>query len=99
MDQMQTRLVIIGAKATDIEVEGRRYNTTKIYTSTALDESSGTAIGRAGSEYTWGDSSNFKKIQSIKPPFEADVVLQFVSNGRNQKTVVIDVKPVVAKQG
>lgn len=96
--QFKTNIVVIGAKRSKGDYEGTPYDNTKIYTSTSLDASKGDAVGQAGSEYAWGLSDNYNKIATLKFPFEAEATMEIVSNGKSNKTIMLDLKPVAANQ-
>jgi hypothetical protein len=92
--QFKTQIVVTGAKRSKGDFDGTAYDSTKIYTSTGLDTSKGDAVGEAGSEYAWGLSDNFNKIASLSFPFQAEATMEIVSNGKSNKTIMLDLKPV-----
>ena len=92
--QFKTQIIVTGAKRSKGEFDGTAYDSTKIYTSTSLDTSKGDAVGEAGSEYAWGLSDNFNKIASLQFPFQAEATMEIVSNGKSNKTIMLDLKPV-----
>lgn len=95
--QFSSTVTVTGAKRSKGEYEGTSYDSTKIYVQTGMDTSKGDAAGFAGSEYTWGMSDNFQKIASLKYPFNATATFEIVTNGKAQKTILIDLKPEAAK--
>lgn len=96
--QFTSTVTVTGAKRSKGDFEGTAYDSTKIYIQTAMDTSKGDAMGTAGSEYTWGLSDNFLKIASLKYPFNAVANFEMVTNGKAQKTILIDLKPEAANQ-
>lgn len=96
--QFQSNVVVTGAKRSKGEMEGKPYDSTKVYVQTGMDTSKGDAVGFAGSEYPWGLSDNFNKVATLKYPFEAVATFEMVTNGKSQKTILIDLKPVPAQQ-
>ncbi|XID75134.1 hypothetical protein ACF3NA_00760 [Alkanindiges sp. WGS2144] len=92
--QFKSDVVVTGAKRSKGEIEGKPYDSTKVYVKTGMDTSKGDAVGFAGSEYAWGLSDNFLKIASLKYPFQAQATFEMVTNGKSQKTILIDLQPV-----
>lgn len=93
--EMLVKGKITGAKFFKGDVEGTEYDSTTIYMETDLDDGSETAKGRASQAFKWGKSEEFHKIKHLPFPFEAEIVLRQVTNGKNGlKTVVVSVKPV-----
>lgn len=89
--QMTSKVIVIGAKPSKGEMEGRAYDSTKIYTTTPINKDTG-GVGFAGDSYSWGYSTNFEKIKDLKMPFEAEITFEMVSNGKTSKMIVLDVK-------
>jgi len=80
---------------------GAPYDSTKVFVLTDLDDSKG--VGTATVEYKWGTSENYQKIASFikaacdagKPAlFDAD--LEVTTNGKTQRTQVVDLRPVAS---
>lgn len=92
-------VVITGAKASQGVMEGRPYDSTKVYVQTPFDTSKGDAVGHAGGEYSWGTSANFQKLAHLTFPLQAELTLERVTTGRNERTILVDVKPLPAKPG
>jgi hypothetical protein len=90
-----SQLQIIGMKASKGTLEsGQAYDSTKVYALVDLDASKGTAKGAATAEYNLGVSSEFDKYKHLPFPFVADCDLEIVTNGKTQKTVMHEVRPV-----
>lgn len=95
--EMKTQAKVTGAKFFNDVVEGTRYDTTKIFVETSMNDSAGTACGSATVEYQWGDSKNYRKIEPFikqNGAFVAELTLDVVTNGKQQKVVVLDLKPL-----
>lgn len=96
------RVTITGAlPSKGILESGVPYDSTKVFVETDLDDSKG--IGTATVEYKWGTSENYQKIAHVlkaarasgKPAlFDAD--LEIVTNGKTQRTQVLELRPVAA---
>jgi hypothetical protein len=54
--QFQTCLKVMGAKFFNDVVEGTKYDNTKVFVETPMNEQSGNAVGFAAAEYQWGTS-------------------------------------------
>lgn len=91
---MQEQVIVTGAKFSKGEIEGRPYDSTKIYIQRFFDSSRGEQVGFSSAEYTWGSSENFNKIRNLKYPFDAVIEKQEVISGKSTKTIITDVKPL-----
>lgn len=88
---MLQEFLITGAKPSKGDMEGRHYDSTKIYVQTKMDNK---GRGFATSEYNWGDSTNFDKIKDLTYPFMAKVQLEMVTSGKSTRIIVTDVQPL-----
>jgi hypothetical protein len=85
---------VLGMKSSKGQMEnGTPFDSTKVYTETALDDSKGTAKGFAIAEFTLGTSVEFDKYKHLPFPFEASADLEIVTNGKTQKTVMHSLTP------
>lgn len=92
---MIQEMLIMGAKPSNFEIDGKSYDSTKIYVQTKMSD---IGCGFSSTEYNWGDSTNFDKIKDQTYPFLAHVDLEIVTSGRTTKIVVTDVKPINPKK-
>lgn len=88
------QLQVTGFKFFKGDVEGRHYDSTKVFLLMPLDESKGTAKGFATVELPFGDSTEFARLKDIPCPFFADVDIQMVSTGSGLKQQVVAVTPI-----
>ena len=93
---MFQQVTITGAKSSKGEMEGRPYDSTKIYVQTRMDPSKGTMVGTATEEYAWGLSDNFQKLKDLKFPIIANVEFEQVTSGRSSKTIIMDLQLIPA---
>lgn len=91
---MLQEMIIVGSKPSKGEMEGRSYDSTKIYIQTKFDSN---GRGFATTEYNWGNSTNFDKIKDLQYPFNAQVTLEMVTTGKTQRIIVTDVQPIKPK--
>ncbi|RQS08978.1 hypothetical protein DIE07_17240 [Burkholderia sp. Bp9002] len=85
---------VLGMKSSKGQMDnGTAFDSTKVYTETALDDSKGTAKGFAVAEFTLGTSVEFDKYKHLPFPFEATAELEIVTNGKTQKTVMHSLTP------
>lgn len=89
-------LIITGAKASKGEFNGKPFDSTKVYAQTTL-QSGERSAGSVAAEYTWGLSTNFDKIEKLSYPFKAKGTIQIVSNGKDSKTILLDLIPEQVK--
>lgn len=88
---MIQEVLVTGAKSSKGEMEGRLYDSTKVYVQTKMNDS---GKGFATAEYNWGDSTNFDKIKDLNYPFKANVEFEIVTSGKNTKMILISVMPI-----
>lgn len=81
-----------------ITEKGQPYDSTKLYVETQFQESQD-MCGFATQEYTYGTSENYEKLiaSGVKVPFNAEIDLQVVTNGKAAKQIVVNVVPVFEK--
>ncbi|OQS44022.1 hypothetical protein B0T49_21765 [Chromobacterium violaceum] len=94
--QFQAQLKIIGAKRFRDTVDGTLYDNTKLFVEVSLNDNNGNAVGSASSEMQWGTSENFAKISALQFPFMAQCQMEMVTNGKTNKTVITDLRPITA---
>lgn len=94
---MLQQVTITGAKSSKGEMEGRPYDSTKIYVQIRMDPTKGTMVGSASEEYGWGLSDNFNKLKDLKFPIQANVDFEQVTSGNKVKIIVMDVQPIINK--
>lgn len=94
---MLQRVTVTGAKRSKGELEGRVYDSTKVYVQTSMDLNNQDMVGFSTAEYTWGKSDNFEKIKDLKYPFEAEIHFEVVTSGKSLKMIVLDIVPVAKK--
>lgn len=99
--QFTSKVKVLGAKCFNDVVEGTRYDNTKIYVLTQMNEQQGTSVGFAAAEYQWGDSTNFQAIRHHQFPLDAEITIEMVTNGKTQKAVVtkLSVIPASKREG
>jgi hypothetical protein len=89
---LKSDVVVTGSKATKGEYNGRPYDGTKVYVQTEM-QAGERSSGTVSAEYTWGTSANYDLIANLPYPFKAKAVMQIVSNGRESKTILVDLIP------
>ncbi|ENU91486.1 MULTISPECIES: hypothetical protein [Acinetobacter] len=91
--QFKTQLVVLGAKSSKGEFNGRPFDSTTVFYQAELQDGENFA-GQVGADFKWGTSANFEKIKNQKFPFMADCVLEQVSNGKTTVTILKELTPV-----
>lgn len=97
--EFTTRAEVSGMKKFKDTVEGKEYDTTKLFIKTDLDSSQGNAMGFATVEYQFNDSGEFDKLKHLPFPFEADITIELVTTGKVQKQRVKSIKPLAMVPG
>lgn len=90
--QYESTIVVLGAKASKGEYNGRPYDSTKVFAQAELQQGENFA-GFVSTEYTWGTSFNFERIKGLEFPFSAKAKMQVVSNGKSSTTVMLELVP------
>lgn len=92
--KFSTEIKVLGMKASKGEMDnGLKFDSTKVYVETQLDESKGNAKGFAVAEYTFGLSDEFEKFRRLPFPFTASAEMELQTNGKTQKTVMLGLVP------
>ncbi|HFD2143776.1 TPA: hypothetical protein ACF2EA_003601 [Acinetobacter baumannii] len=91
--QFKTNIIVLGAKSSKGEFNGRPFDSTTIFYQAELQTGDNFA-GQIGEQIKFGTSENFEKIKSLKYPFEATVVMEQVSNGKNLVTILRELTPI-----
>lgn len=90
--QFKSQMVVLGAKSSKGEYNGRPFDSTVIFYKADLQEGDN-FVGEVGDQIKWGTSENFKKIKDLEFPLSADVVMEQVSNGKSSTLVLLDLVP------
>ena len=88
----ETTIVVLGAKASKGEFNGRPFDSTKVFAQADLQQGENFA-GFVSTEYTWGTSFNFDRIKGLEYPFSAKAKMQVVSNGKTSNTIMLELVP------
>lgn len=90
--QYESNIVVLGAKASKGDFNGRPFDSTKVFAQAELQKGENFA-GFVSTEYTWGTSFNFERIKGLEYPFSAKAKMQVVSNGKTSTTIMLDLVP------
>lgn len=90
--QFKSTLLVLGAKSSKGEYNGRPYDSTVIFYQADLQDGDN-FVGQVGEQIKWGTSVNFEKIKNLEFPMTADVVMEQVSNGKTSALVLLDLIP------
>lgn len=93
---MQMKMVgkVMGAKRFSGQIDGRNFDYCRMVVATPMDESQGNAVGMTANEYEWGGSQNFIRFEQQQFPFDAELTVEIVSNGKTQKVKIVDWRPI-----
>lgn len=90
--QFKTKVTIHGAKPVDFKADdGRHYDYVLLYVEMPLDSSNGKNWGSSFETFKWQDNKNIEKLRQHKPGFEAEMLVEAVSNGKDTSLVCLDV--------
>lgn len=90
--QFKSTMVVLGAKSSKGEFQGRAYDSTVIFYKADLQDGDN-FVGEVGESIKWGTSANFEKIKTLEFPLIADVTMEQVSNGKSSALVLLDLVP------
>ncbi len=97
---MQTmKAEVFGMKKFVGVVEGKTYDTTKVFVKTILDQTGNHAVGFATQELQAGSSEIFDQYQHIPLPAEFEIDIQLVSTGKALKQQVVGMRPSKERAG
>lgn len=92
--KQSVKVTVMGIKSFKGAIDGKDFDSASIFVVTSLDDTRGTAKGYASVEYKAGDSSLFQRVKHLPFPHEAEIVIETVTSGSAQKTIVREYKPV-----
>jgi uncharacterized protein (DUF2141 family) len=92
--QFNQQVTITGIKKFKGEVEGKVYDSFKVFASVSLDESRGNAKGYASEEYNVGSSDEYDKWVHLDFPVLADATFEITTTGKASKMSIKAIKPV-----
>ncbi len=81
MKMQNVKCVITGIKRFNGEVEGTRYDYTKVYVETDMNEGENSK-GTASAEYRIGDSAEYDRFAHHVFPLEAECDITITTNGK-----------------
>lgn len=90
--QFKSTMVVLGAKSSKGEYQGKPYDSTTIFYKADLQDGDN-FVGEVGEFIKWGTSANFEKIKNLEFPLVADVTMEQVSNGKSSMLVLLDLVP------
>lgn len=90
--QFKSTMVVLGAKSSKGEFNGRVFDSTVIFYKADLQDGDN-FVGEVGEQIKWGSSANFQKIKDLDFPLVADVTMEQVSNGKTSTLVLLDLVP------
>jgi len=100
---MEMKVTVVGMKASKGQMDnGTKFDSTKAFLLTPLDDRKGTAKGQGVAEHNIGDSTEYDKYKHLPFPFDAVASMDVIVSGANTKVIVTGLKPVSvspAKQG
>lgn len=79
--QVKANLLVLGAKAFNGEVEGKRYDSTTLFVVMDVSERSGSSVGQNVVEMKFGKSDEFEKLKSLPYPVNAELALNLTTKG------------------
>ncbi len=91
--KFQSQVTVHGMKRAKGEMEGVKYDSTKFYIETDLDDSKGNAKGKATVEYAMGTSDEYTMFEKLPFPFQAMASFSQVTTGKVMKIVLEELKP------
>lgn len=88
----KTTMLVLGAKSSKGEYNGRSFDSTTIFFKADLQDGDN-FVGEVGEQMKWGTSANFEKIKHLQFPLTAEATLEQVSNGKTMMTIIKDLVP------
>lgn len=99
--RIENQVKVTGIKRSKGEFEGVKFDSSKFYVETDLDDRSGNAKGMSTVEYGMGDASVFDKYSHLPLPFMGKASFELVTTGKGQsKLVLVELVPTeMVKEG
>lgn len=94
--QFKTQLLVLGAKCSKGEFNGKPYDSTTVYYQADLQQGEN-FVGQVGQEIRFGTSENFQKMKGLKYPIMCEALMEQVSNGKTTSLIIKDLAPLVPK--
>lgn len=91
--EFKQEVTVTGIKSFKGEIDGKKFDSFKVFVQVSLDESKGTAKGFATEEFNAGESSEFDKWKHLPFPLLADATFQMVTSGKVTKMQIVSVEP------
>ncbi len=92
--QFPAKATVVGAKHFKGEIEGKTFDSTKVFVLTDMDTTNGNAIGQGVAEYNFGDSTNFQRyMRDLAYPCECEMMMEMVTTGKRQTMRIVSLKP------
>jgi len=91
--QQTMKAEVFGMKKFVGIVDGKSYDTTKVFVKTHLDASKRTAVGYATQELEAGKSAIYDNYSNIPLPAEFELDIQLVSTGKAMKQIIVGMRP------
>lgn len=76
---------------------GKEYDSTTVWVRLPFDESDGNMRGSATEAFKFGKSDNYEKFAGLKLPFEAEIDIDTMTDGKKVKQVISDIVPLRVK--
>jgi hypothetical protein len=92
--RFQSEVIVRGIKRSKGEMDGVKYDSTKFYIDTDLDDRTGNAKGIATTEYSLGTSDEYGKYAHLTFPFKGLGHFAQVTTGKVTKIVLEELVPV-----
>lgn len=88
------KVTVVGMRYFQGAVDGKQLDSGKLYTLCNLDESKGNAKGQFTEEWRLPNGETVKRLMHLPVPFEAELDISRVGNGREARELVLDVRPI-----
>lgn len=79
--QVKQEVTVLGAKKFKGDVDGKHYDSTKLYVALEVSERGGTEIGMSGAVWPFGKSDEFDKMTHLAFPVRAELTVEITTKG------------------
>ena len=87
--------IVMGVTKYQGEIDGNKIDNCNVLIATPLNDVQGNAKGFGVAKVAFGDSTMFKKFDSVELPCEMEVAYQSVTNANGQKKdILVDVRSI-----
>jgi len=84
---------VTGMKKFKGDIEGKQFDSTRIFIETRMDDRDGNRRGRCTTDFSAGNSAVYDRLATIQLPADFDIEWDTVTNGKKTQQIIVDIRP------